>query len=111
MARFILIDNNSGYIWGDSADTNGPARDETPVEYARRLDAYVGKCLPEFREYVCCCNNPHDGSNGYDVYEDVGISESIPVITDGQSQEQIEMVENNCSYVGFIKITDRPVDY
>ena len=42
MSRYILIDNNSGCILGDSADLNGKHYVGTPEEYAAALDRSVG---------------------------------------------------------------------
>jgi hypothetical protein len=47
VTRYILMDNGDGRIWGDTADLDGPARDETPAEAAARLDQItVGDKLP-----------------------------------------------------------------
>ena len=43
MTRYILIDNCSGYIFGDSADLNGRIFTGTPTEYAAALDASIGE--------------------------------------------------------------------
>ena len=44
MPRYILIDNNSGYIFGDSADfAAGNQSDLTPTEAARLMDESIGE--------------------------------------------------------------------
>ena len=43
MSRYILIDNNSGCILGNSADLNGKHYVGTPEEYAAALDRSVGE--------------------------------------------------------------------
>ena len=42
MARYILIDNYSGYIFGDTADINGRALQvDNPIDAARAFDEQV----------------------------------------------------------------------
>ena len=103
MARYILIDNNSGYIWGDSADLEGEIFTGSPTEYANALDESLG----EFgREYEMLTRTPRDNSTGYRVFDaDVRGSEAVTVVTDGQDQEMIDAVERDCYEVGFIKIS------
>ena len=55
MSRYILIDNNSGYIFGDSADLNGKHYVGTPEEYAAALDRSVGEVG---RTYTLINHNP-----------------------------------------------------
>ena len=103
MARYILIDNNSGYIWGDSADLNGRIFNGTPTEYAKALDESVGAFD---REYETHSRAP-SGASGYHVYRaDVDGSEAVPVVHDGQSQDEIGAVERDCKYVCFIETKD-----
>lgn len=101
MARYILIDNNSGYIYGDSADF-AAGRDITSIEDAARLmDESIGE---HGREYVEHRSNPHSTVTGYHVYRaDVGGSEAVAVIHDGQDQETIDAVTESCEYVGFVE--------
>ena len=46
MPRFILIDNYSGYICGDTADLFGGAMDESPIDAAQRLDKSLNEPRP-----------------------------------------------------------------
>jgi hypothetical protein len=55
MSRYILIDNNSGCIFGDSADLNGKHYVGTPEEYAAALDRSVGEVG---RTYTLINHNP-----------------------------------------------------
>lgn len=104
MARFILIDNNSGYIFGDSADHNGAIFSGTAEEYAAALDASIGE---HGRAYEMLSRDPQTSGTGYHVYRaDVDGSEAVPVVFDGQDQETIEAVERDCEYVGFIAVKD-----
>ena len=103
MARYILIDNNSGYIWGDSADfaAGRPGEINSPIDAARILDESLG----EFgRRYVEMRHNPRTTATGYDVYRaDINGSDAVPVVQDGQDPDTIAAVEHECEYVGFIR--------
>ncbi len=98
MARYILIDNHSGYIFGDSADLAGAIFTGTPIEYAAALDASIGEHGRTYEEI-----SHHDlatNEAGYHVYRaDVGGSEAVPVVTDGQDEEMIEAVTRDCQYI------------
>ncbi|HRD35078.1 MAG TPA: hypothetical protein PLR02_12565 [Rhodocyclaceae bacterium] len=100
MARYILIDNNSGYIFGDSADFAQCAPDGI-VEAARILDESIGE---QGRSYVERNSNPNTTATGYDVYRaDINGSEAVPVVQDGQNQDVIDEVVRLCEYVGFVE--------
>lgn len=110
MARYILIDSNSGYIWGDSADLDGKIFEGNAIQFARALDAWIGTD-PNEQDYELLNRPPCDTETGCHVYRaDVDGSEAVPVITNGQSQEQIRAVERDCQYEGFISITKRSDD-
>jgi hypothetical protein len=98
MARHILIDNASGYIWGDSADLNGKIFSGTAVEFAAALDESMGE---HGRVYIEA-RNPRDTSTGYHAYT---ATDAFPTVSDGQDSETIKAVERDCAYVGFIAIT------
>lgn len=86
MARYIMIDPNTGYIFGDSADIGGKVVTGTPKEVVAALDAHIG--TPGLCE-------------GYEVYRaDVGGSEVVPVVIDGQDQDTINAVMRYCDYIG-----------
>ena len=112
MARFILIDNHSGYIWGDSADLNGAiwrptvdGIDAQAAQIAAALDASLGEPA---RSYEVHQHPTALASNegGYHVYRsDVRGSDQIGHITDGQDQEMIDAVERDCDYVCTIRYT------
>jgi hypothetical protein len=95
MPRYILIDNNSGYIWGDSADFAAHIQsDLEPIEAARTLDASLGATGAYWE------TNSTDPHTCYHVYRaDVAGSEAVPVISDGQDQEMIDAVERDCKYI------------
>jgi len=104
MARFIIIDNVSGYVFVDTGDLDGAARDETPLEAAARLDASIGahgRSYEEGSRYSLASNE-----TGYHVYRaDVRGAEAIPLVDDGQDQQLIESVERECQYVTTIRCT------
>lgn len=103
MARYILIDHYSGYIFADSAEFIGvdPDQEITPTYAAQYLDETLGN---PSHEYELLPSNPRDAS-GYDVYRaDINGSEAVPAVTDGQDQSVIDAVLRDCEYVGFIKV-------
>jgi hypothetical protein len=130
--RVILIDNYSGFIWGDSADHKGRAftlddalairvamgtfrpgmrasqqtEDDFAVAYAAAMDADIGG---ETRDYEMLSSSAaRNGGAGYRAYRaDVDGSEAVGVVHDGQDEETIEAVETNCRLLGFIAYRDR----
>lgn len=105
MPRYILIDSNSGYIFGDTADYAAGAdlaqsAHFNPVEAARLLDESIG----EYGRAYVETGRPRDTRTGYHVYRaDMDGSDAVPVVWDGQDQETIEAVERDCEYVGFVE--------
>jgi hypothetical protein len=116
--QIILIDTDSGYIWGDSADLNGriftmddfdydqigprrPTEDDWALQFARALDKSLGE---HGRTYVM--QDPaaaRNGQSGYMAYRnDINGSEAVGHIRDGQDNEMIEAVERDCQLIGFI---------
>lgn len=98
MARYILIDNASGYVFADSADLNGRIFTGTPAEFAAAFDASVqepGRTYVEVSRRGLASNE-----TGYHVYRaDVRGSEAVPVVQDGEDAETIAAVERDCEYV------------
>jgi len=104
MPRYILIDSYSGYIFGDTADYLNGHDFISIVEAAQLLDASIGKYGLRYEELD---RNPGTGQTGYDVYRaDIGGSDVVPIVHDGQNQETIETVERDCEYVGFVLTGD-----
>jgi hypothetical protein len=102
MARYILIDHNSGYIWGDTGDLNGPARQETPAEAALRLDEDNKEFGREYEEHGANYR-PNSGESAYHVYRaDIDGSEAVPLVYDGQSRDEIEAVERLCRKIAVV---------
>ena len=102
MARYIAIDNHSGYIFGDSADFEGRIFSGTPLEYVEALDRSIGNFdrVYDKKSFSACQN----GGAGYLVYRaDVNGSESVPLVYDGQDQETIDAIQSDCYPVCFIE--------
>ncbi len=99
MARYILIDNYTGYIWGDSADLDG-AFSGNALDFAAALDASLGNHGRTYTEQ----SRPDAGSqSGYHVYRaDIDGSDAVTVVHDGQDQATIDAVTGTCRYEGFI---------
>lgn len=99
MARYILIDNFSGYVWGDSADLDGRIFVGTPIEFALALDAHIGGEQGHTYEECgkrCLASN----ETGYQVFRaDINGSDAVPVVRDGRQQKTIEDIVRSCEYV------------
>jgi hypothetical protein len=104
MARYILIDNNSGYIFADTADLNGPARDETAIEAVRRFDVAMGEHSRTYEEHGAHYRLPSN-ETAYHVYRaDVDGAETVPLVYDGQSHAEIAAVEKHCRKVAVVLV-------
>ena len=100
MARYILIDNYSGFIWGDSADLDGAIFSGTALEFAKALDESIGE---HGRTYTKQSRADASSQLGYHVYRaDINGSDAVTIVHDGQSQETIDAVTESCRYEGFI---------
>lgn len=100
MARYILIDNYTGYIWGDSADLDGQIFAGTAPEFAAAIDASLGN---HGRTYTEQGRPDASTQNGYHVYRaDVDGSDAVTIVHDGQDQATIDAVIESCRYENFI---------
>lgn len=100
MARYILIDNYTGYIFGDTAALPNTAP-ESPIDAARAVDESIGEYD---RQYTETLDPRSDSVPGYHVYRaDINGSEAHPVVHDGQSRDEIEAVRANCELVAFVR--------
>ena len=99
-SRYILIDNCSGYIFGDSHDLNGQVFNGTPLEYVAALEAHIGNYEKMTYE---TCSAPEIASNegGYHVYRVV--QAGFPVVEDGTDPETIAAVVRRFPYVTTIR--------
>ena len=113
--RLILIDNNSGLIFGDTAnyllarlndwrENNSDNNSDTArlsLMAARLLDDTIGE---HGREYGFINYDPCDTRTGYLIYRaDIDGSDALPVVTDGQKQEMIHSVKSACRLEGFVE--------
>jgi hypothetical protein len=113
MARYILIDNHSGYIFGDTADFRGSSfsvgtSDAEIVEAVRLIDEDI-TCVPRTYKVLSHSNTKALASNetGYHVYRaDVNGSDAVTLIWDGQDQEMIDAVERDCRLVAVVRCTE-----
>ena len=108
MARYILIDSNSGYIWGDTSDIGGKnldlGTDETAILNAcMAVDEDCG--VPDRTYSVISDRNLRalGGKTGYQVYYAPPGFREVP---DGQDKEAIEAVERDCTLVGIVLVED-----
>ena len=98
-SRYILIDNCSGYIFGDSHDFNGQVFNGTPIEYAAALDASIGEHGQTYEE--CGAHKIASNEGGYHVYRVV--QAGFPVVDDGTDPETIAAVVRRFPYVTTIR--------
>ena len=106
MPRYILIDNFSGYVFCDTADMAQSVAaewrdgDQTPQLACELFDRSIGE---HGRTYVAD-GRLNSNQTGYHVYRaDIDGSEAVPVVTDGQDQDQIEAVTKYCRYVEAVR--------
>lgn len=95
-SRYILIDNASGYIWGDQHDM--PNFRGRALEYAAALDANLGTHGRQYSEvfwYDLAFNE-----SGYHVYT---APELFPPVVDGRDPATIAAVAARCSYLTSIR--------
>ena len=100
MARYILIDNNSGFIFGDTKNMNCSRSFKTPAEAAKMLDESIGEPASEYVEIY----GDHDtsGKSGYSVYS-VDDIEDMTEVEDGTDQATIDKFCRKCERVCFVE--------
>ena len=104
--RLILIDNHTGYVFGDSADFAGGRAMESGTDAAQALDASIGEHGRSYEEHGPGYR-PASNQTAYHVYRaDVGGSEAVPVVYDGQDTETIEAIESACRKVAVVLCLD-----
>jgi hypothetical protein len=80
MKRYVIIDNNSGFVWGD-------AKAESPVEACALIcSGLSGEPDCEYEEV-----SSFNGRSGFVVYEMAG---ELHEDYDGQDQEVIDLVSS-----------------
>jgi hypothetical protein len=110
--RYILIDNHSGFIFGDTATLRGDhvidgeqVRDLslTPILAARWIDEVEGGSYGRTYEEHSSGYQPAANETAYFVYRaDINGSDAVVAITDGQDEEMIEAVERDCDLVAVV---------
>lgn len=100
MTRYIIIDRNTGYIFGDTADRWWKMDEPHPVgplEAALSLDnaLYIDTDGMSYD-----CTHRHDARATYDVFSaDVDGDDTFPTVWDGQNQETINAVHESCRFI------------
>lgn len=105
MPSFIILDVDSGYIWGDTRDVGGKSVSfDSIVDACRAINESVGNFDFNYNEV------PQLSSKcGFKVYRvDINGSEAVPVIHDGQDDETIASVDRNCDFVGYVEYSRKP---
>ena len=106
MPRYILIDHDSGYIFGDTADyaASVASGDITPVLAARLLDESLGDHGRTYEEHG---SGHRPNGSAYRVYRaDVGGAEAVAIVNDGQDRKTIGLVERDCVDVAVVTWSD-----
>lgn len=107
MARYILIDNASGYIWGDTAALDVPA-DATPIDAARALDASLGVTGRIYLQTSATVGTrPAANATAYWIHE---AGPAFPPVQDGQDAATIRAVERDCPLVAIVHVTEADVE-
>lgn len=94
--RYIMIDNTSGYIFGDTSNAPG-----FRIDCAERACTWLDESIGEFnRTYEVVCRLASN-ETGYRVYE---TTPDFPAINNGRDDELIEMVERDCVWGCCIRV-------
>ena len=104
MPRFIVINNRTGYIIGDTANIGGKiVAVDHPVEACRYIDEVRGARGKNYTQVAR--GDLTLNAAGYRVYRaDEAGAELVPVVVDGQDTHVIEDVESQCPLVAMIRV-------
>lgn len=98
MARYIAIDNGSGFIFGDSADLNGKVWEgENPTDFVRALDESIGEYGRLYEEVSRLASN----ETGYRVY--CADTDYVPVVQNGHYWKAVITVGADCQHIATIR--------
>jgi len=116
--RYILIDNCSGYIFGDTADMprvpistsegfpmtqSELSGSDGPILAARWLDEAV---IGEHGRAYATVHSLASNETGYLVYRaDGNGSDTVCIVQDGQDADTIEAVRRDCDLVATVRCT------
>jgi hypothetical protein len=101
MPRYILVEVNSGFVWGDTASLPEFSNtNQTPIDAARVLDESLSEYNRGYEQVF-----PHEimGQDGYLVYE---VDDTVPVVYDGQDKEMLALLSDYYSPVCAIRSFD-----
>jgi len=99
MPRYIIIDNNTGYIFGDTHNVNGKlAEAGDAIDACRVIDEGLGVYERRY-EGVNFHRLATSTETGYHVYRAEAGAEDFPPVIDGQDRETIAAVERDCIYI------------
>ena len=96
MKRYILIDRNSGYIFGDTADRWWRMDEDHPVGPLEAAESLDRALMINTSGWSYALAPRHDARATYDVYT---ADDDVSPIWDGQDQEIIDMVVNQCTHI------------
>ena len=102
MTRYVMLDNHSGYVWGDTADIGGKALEAGlgeagMIAACRALDESLGTPGRGYEASFRLAAN----ETGYRVYR---VPSDFPSIADGQDEEAIESVEMGGEWIGCVRV-------
>lgn len=103
--RLFLVDNNSGYIFADTANLAGyyEARigdiENDAMLASRLFEESIGE---HGRRYAFRRSNPRTNETGYHIYSDRSGGSLVTTVVDGQDQEIIDVVTEQGDYEGFV---------
>lgn len=97
MTRYIIVDNMSGYIWGDTAAIpEWATATPTPIEACRIVDKFNGDVGRQYKEVP----RLHLTELGYKVYRP---KNSDIEIGDGTDRRTINRVRRHCELAAIVK--------
>lgn len=112
MARYIIIDHYSGYVFGDTGDLPPALMSEagqSPADACRVLDEHNGVAHGCAYDERSVGYRPATNETAYMVYRaDVRGSEAVPIVADGQDAETIGAVVRDCELVAVVARTAPP---
>tara|TARA_R110000822_G_scaffold75024_2_gene180290 strand:- start:5407 stop:5712 length:306 start_codon:yes stop_codon:yes gene_type:complete len=97
--RYIIIDRNSGFVFGDTADRwwrMDEAHPAGPLEATKSLDHAL---MVDTSEMHYAITDKYDAKVTYDIYS---AEDCFPVVRDGQDQSVIDLVCKRCAFTASV---------
>lgn len=97
--HYIIIDRNSGFIWGDTYEPWWKMDELPPVdplEAARSLDQSISNDASKLQYEI---TNKNDAKATYDIYV---AKDYFPAVRDGQDQSMIDLVCKRCTFTASV---------